>query len=727
MDWMQNAHWENRMKSRKKEKPVKYKHTGLLIVIGIVLAVVSFCMLTWYDRQRVNQVADQTLAFVKKHVERFENYTENDKIKDLYHLLEKTQELDERLKDSSHGQKEMILSYVKEQHLSGVVVLDGKRNCVYESAAGEYERWKDIVLSDSVQKLIRYPQEVYLTQMTRDGNVYEIAAIARKDKDGALICYAGKSEREIYEEKRNMKELLSGFSFDMDGVVAITDGAHIQSSNEEDLQGLSTDQSFALYKENSRVQKGKLVCLNGKDGQWYGKAKRMKSYNLYAFFPAASVHMTRITGTVGILAAYLMLVLLFMLFRSYTERRSMLQIQRHEQAYQQKLRESAQAAEQANMAKTDFLRRMSHDIRTPINGIRGMVEICRHSMGDPQKQEECLDKIMASSSFLMELVNDVLDMNKLESGNIRLEEKPFDLLEVLQEVNDVIGVQAESCGVSYLVENDKLPYHYLIGSSLHLRQVLQNIISNGVKYNRVGGMVHVIYRELSMDNNRILLEFICTDTGCGMSPEFQSHAFEPFAQEEGAVRTRYAGTGLGLPIAKKLVEQMGGSISFASVQGEGTTFTIRIPFQVDEERKNNPQNSTQKYSIEWLKILLAEDNDLNMEIAEFVLQNAGAQVTKAWNGKEALELFEQSEEGTYDVILMDLMMPVMGGLEATAKIRELDRPDAKTIVIIAMTANAFMDDVERSLAAGMNAHLPKPLDAEKLIEEICKQQSSDTV
>lgn len=727
MDWMQNAHWENRMKSRKKKKPAKYKHTGLLIVIGIVLAVVSFCILTWYDRQRVNQVADQTLAFVKKHVERFENYTENDKIKDLYHLLEKTQELDERLKESSHGQKEMLLSYVKEQHLSGVVVLDGKRNCVYESAAGEYERWKDIVLSDSVQNLIRYPQEVYLTQMTREGNVYEIAAITRKDKDGALICYAGKSEREIYEEKRNMKELLSGFSFDMDGVVAITDGKNIQSSNEEDLQGLSTDQSFALYKENSRVQKGKLVCLNGKDGQWYGKAKRMKSYNLYAFFPAASVHMTRITGTVGILAAYLMLVLLFMLFRSYTERRSMLQIQRQEQAYQQKLRESAQAAEQANMAKTDFLRRMSHDIRTPINGIRGMVEICRHSMGDPQKQEECLDKIMASSSFLMELVNDVLDMNKLESGNIRLEEKPFDLLEVLEEVNDVIGVQAESCGVSYLVENDKLPHHYLIGSSLHLRQVLQNIISNGVKYNRVGGMVHVIYRELSMENNRILLEFICTDTGCGMSPEFQSHAFEPFAQEEGTVRTRYAGTGLGLPIAKKLVEQMGGSISFVSVQGEGTTFTIRIPFQMDEERKNNPQNSTRKCSIEGLKILLAEDNDLNMEIVEFVLQNAGAQVTAAWNGKEALELFEQSEAGTYDVILMDLMMPVMGGLEATAKIRELDRPDAKTIVIIAMTANAFMDDVERSLAAGMNAHLPKPLDAEKLIEEICKQQSSDTV
>ena len=398
--------------------------------------------------------------------------------------------------------------------------------------------------------------------------------------------------------------------------------------------------------------------------------------------------------------------------------------------YQKKLEKSVEQAEQANVAKTDFLRRMSHDIRTPINGIRGMVDICRYNIGNQKKQEECLDKIMLSSTFLMELVNDVLDMNKLESGQIRLEEKPFSIHEILKEVETVVGMAATEHGITLTVKMGEIIHENLLGSSLHIRQILQNIASNAVKYNKTNGKVVLECRELPSENEKAVFEFVCTDTGIGMSPEFQKHAFEPFAQEKTSARTSYAGTGLGLAIVKKLVEQMEGTIRFVSKPGEGTQFTIVIPFLVDrtmEKETEDEQGTDEKKGIKNDKILLVEDYEINMEIAKFVLENEGAKVKEAWNGKEAVDIFAASEPGEYDVILMDLMMPVMGGLEASQRIRMMSREDAKTIPIIAMTANAFADDEERSLSAGMDAHISKPLDAEQFIQvisDICRKRKN---
>lgn len=399
-----------------------------------------------------------------------------------------------------------------------------------------------------------------------------------------------------------------------------------------------------------------------------------------------------------------------------------------EMDYQKKLEKSVEQAEQANIAKTDFLRRMSHDIRTPINGIRGMVDICRYYIGNPKKQEECLDKILLSSTFLMELVNDVLDMNKLESGQIKLEEKPFSISEILKEVETVVGMAATEQGITLTVKKGEINHENLLGSSLHVRQILQNITSNAVKYNKPNGKVILECRELPPKNEKAVFEFVCTDNGIGMSPEFQEHAFEPFVQENSSARTSYTGTGLGLAIVKKLVEQMEGTIHFVSEPGKGTRFTLVIPFLPDdsiEMQTEQTQSTDAVKGIENDKILLVEDYEINMEIARFVLENEGAQVQEAWNGKEAVDLFAASEPGGYDVILMDLMMPVMGGLEAAQCIRKLEREDAKTVPIIAMTANAFADDEERSLAAGMDAHISKPLDAEKLIQvisDICKKR-----
>ena len=395
--------------------------------------------------------------------------------------------------------------------------------------------------------------------------------------------------------------------------------------------------------------------------------------------------------------------------------------------YKHQLMEAAEDARRANLAKTDFLRRMSHDIRTPINGIQGMVAIADHFPNDLGKQQECRDKVREASGFLLDLVNSILDMNKLESGAIVLEQKPFHLLEVLQEINDIAKMNADLRGLKISVDHTKVKHTHLIGSPLHLKQILQNIDGNAVKYNRDGGSISFTATEIACANGMVTYQFVCADTGRGMSREFLSHAFEPFAQEDTSARTAYMGTGLGLPIAKQLAEMMGGTITVESEQNVGTTFITTIPFEIDtayEAGRAIPQEMPQG-DVTGTRVLLVEDNELNTEIAKFILENAGMLVTTARNGKEAVDMFAASEEGWFELILMDVMMPVMDGLTATRAIRAMQRTDARSIPIFAMTANAFVDDIEESRRAGMNEHLSKPLDEKSMMrmiqKYICKQ------
>ena len=383
-----------------------------------------------------------------------------------------------------------------------------------------------------------------------------------------------------------------------------------------------------------------------------------------------------------------------------------------EKEYQKKLKV-------AGDAKTNFLRRMSHDIRTPINGIRGIIEIADHNPDDLKLQKEYRDKIKTATGFLLDLVNSILDMSKLESGEIKLEHKPFNLHKLLQRNNEITIMQCKDCGINYHVKMNKNMHLDLIGSPLHLQQVLMNLASNAVKYNKKDGEIFVGAREVSCTEDTVEYEFLCQDTGIGMSEEFQKHLFEPFTQENTDARTKYAGTGLGMAITKELVDLQGGRIEVESKMGEGTKFLVYLTFEIDHSPKKEVEVEEKKeYSIAGLKILLVEDNDLNMEVAQYLLEEKGAVITKAWNGQEAIELFSASDVGEYDVILMDIMMPVMGGWEATRQIRKLQREDAAAIPIIAMSANAFQDDIEHSKKAGMNGHVIKPLDMKELIKTI---------
>ena len=387
--------------------------------------------------------------------------------------------------------------------------------------------------------------------------------------------------------------------------------------------------------------------------------------------------------------------------------------------YQEQLKRIAQEAEKANISKTDFLRRMSHDIRTPINGIRGITQIANHFPEDLQKQQECRDKVLTASGFLLNLVNDILDMNKMESGTLQLEEKTFDLRKVLGESTGIVEMQGHEKGISLNLGAVNIIHNQLVGSPLHLQQILQNIGSNAVNYNHVGGKIIVGCQEISSDDRTAVFEFTCTDNGIGMSEEFQEHLFEPFTQENRLEQKANMGTGLGMTIVSQLVKLMGGQICFTSKVDEGTSFVITLPFQISSDRESKmPESSVENVSLKGKRALLVEDNELNMEIAQFILENENMLVRCAWNGKEAVDIFARAKPGEYNLILMDIMMPVMDGLEAARQIRAMDRPDAKLIPIVAMSANAFQDDVERSKKAGINKHIAKPLTGESVIREI---------
>ena len=385
---------------------------------------------------------------------------------------------------------------------------------------------------------------------------------------------------------------------------------------------------------------------------------------------------------------------------------------------QQELQNALVEAQSANKAKTSFLNNMSHDIRTPINGIMGMLTILEKSGNDAERAKDCMNKIHESSKLLLSLINDVLDMAKLESDTVVFSDESINLDQVCQEITESLSFQAEEKGLHVIGEHDDYSGIYVWSNAVHLKKILMNLFTNSMKYNKVNGFIYMSMRTIERSEDHMTCEFKIKDNGIGMSEEFiKNELFTPFVQADNSPRSDYNGTGLGMPIVKQLVEKMGGTITVESKLGEGSCFTVVLPFEIDTNARPEEKEDFNA-DISGVRILLVEDNELNAEIAEFMLTENGAKVETVKNGLEAVQHFEACESGTYDVILMDVMMPVMDGLTATKTIRSLERQDAKTIPIIAMTANAFREDAERCMEAGMNAHLAKPLDDEKIKQTI---------
>ena len=600
---------------------------------------------------------------------------------------------------------------------------EGKTDCEYSTDESLTNEITAYLQKDIIMDFAGYEERSYSERFTReDGSRIDIAACARKDEPGIVAIYYYTSLEFTRNYTLTIQGLLKGYSTQKDGTIIVADNGIVVASNDESLLGQNTADNEVVQAMKRHTDSQHIYHLKNEGIGCYGIMLKQRDYYIYAYLPDTEVFHNLPFGVISVIFFYFLMFSIFWFWTYRTNLAHRKQEQEKDEKYKAELLIAAKKAEAANEAKTEFLQRMSHDIRTPINGIRGLVNMADHYADDMEKQTEYRTKVKEASNLLLELVNDVLDMSKLESGEIVLEEIPFNLSSISREVFVVIEQMAAEQNIRVAWEKKEITHRDFIGSPGYVKRVMMNILSNAVKYNKENGQIYVSCVEIPSEQPEMTtMEFVCRDTGIGMAEEFQKHIFEPFAQEHTGSRAKFAGTGLGMAISKKLVEEMGGTITFESEKGVGTTFVIRVPFKIDlDADKREESKDVSEKSIKGMHVLLAEDNELNMEIAEFLLQNEGAEVTRAWNGQEIVELFRKSESGEFDVILMDIMMPIINGYEAAKRIRSLDREDAKKIPIIAMTANAFTEDRIRAKEAGMDEHVAKPIDVELLIKVIHK-------
>ena len=671
----------------------------------------------------------EIVNYVKVQCSTYTHYNESSESKSLLRAIESARQMSTNIKMETENGGHLSEDFLKENlqtlWVDGILVLDaeGKTDCEYsmdEPLTGEITEYlqKDIIMD-----FTGYEERSYSERFTRkDGSHIDIAACARKDAPGIVAIYYYTSSEFARNYTLTIQSLLNGYSTQKDGTIIVADEGIVVASNDESLLGQNTADNEVVQAMKRHTDSQHIYHLKNEGTGCYGIMLKQRDYYIYAYLPDTEVFHNLPLSVAGVIFLYFLMFSIFWFWTYRTNLAHRKQEQEKDEKYKAELLIAAKKAEAANEAKTEFLQRMSHDIRTPINGICGMLDVADHYADDMKKQTECRGKIKEASHLLLELVNDVLDMSKLESGEVVLEEIPFNLSSISREVFVVIEQIAAEQNIRIVWEKKEITHRDFIGSPGYVKRVMMNILSNAVKYNRENGHIYITCTEIPSEQpGMTTMEFVCRDTGIGMTEAFQKQIFEPFAQEHTGSRTKFAGTGLGMPISKKLIEKMGGTITFESAEGIGTTFVIRVPFKIDLDVDiREEQADVSEKSIKGLHILLAEDNELNMEIAEFMFQNEGTEVTKAWNGQEAVELFEKSRPGEFDVILMDIMMPVMNGYEATKMIRSLDREDAKVIPIIAMTANAFAEDRLRAKEAGMNEHIAKPVDAKLLVKIIHK-------
>ena len=701
------------------------RYERIAAAIGAVLVIVVGFNTMRAESAQTREQLGNTIDYVKEQCTTYTRYNAAAVTKSLMRIMDNAQQVNRNIGyEGSAVDEERLRFYAQEQRLTGIILLDtdGSVQCEYNGDLLNFLTLQEYIERDTVLNVVRYPQKTYASRIDLpDGSYVDISAYGRTDVPGVIVAYYHTTAEYARNYTLTIQGSLAGYNTRDDGVIVVANGDRIIASNDEELADTKVEDSRILQQIKANLSSAAVGHFKCDGSTYFGGLDRSRDYYIYAYVSDRMVATDMVKNMMAALIIYLVMLTAIQMFRRRSTREYLAERDRREREFREQLMESAEKAEQANRAKTEFLQRMSHDIRTPINGIRGMIEIANYYKDDPDKQTECRKKIWDASGLLLELVNEVLDMGKLESGEIMLEEREFDLKELLDSVGIVVDKQARERGITIITDGYTVEHRCLLGSPLHLRRLLMNIISNAVKYNRVGGEIRLgCCEKPSADPETAQIEFTCADTGIGMSEEFQKHVFEPFAQERNTARSEYGGTGLGMPIAKSLAEKMGGTLSFVSRQGVGTTFTLSLPFRICHapEKRNKPKRLLQTSSIAGLHVLVAEDNRMNMEIAEFVLNVEEAFIIKAVNGEEAVRIFADSRPGEIDAILMDVMMPVMDGLEATRRIRAMKRPDARTIPIIAMTANAFAEDRQRAFAAGMDMHIAKPLEGSEMVETL---------
>lgn len=701
----------------------------IVVLLGIALSAAAGMTSYGYTTAQAEQRFSDVVDYVATQSLSYDAFNSAYATKNLIRVMEIAGEAARDMERDGSVDNATLEQYADQFNVTALIVTDASGNLVSESSKDDvgYESLAANLKEAPVLEVAAHPLKSYTARITlADDSVADIGCVARRDGEGIVVAVRHQSAKAVASNTLKLQSLLDGYETIDSGNIVIENDGKVVATNavEPAVSGV-----FDLPATDAIVVNGiKERCLAGKvrlvndSGEWYlGTFGKARDFYVYTYAPAQRYFEVVAAVVASVLALYGGVIATVVLVRRRAESQRFADLLLQERDYGDKLAKAAREASSANSAKTEFLRRMSHDLRTPINGIRGMVEVGNANADDLQKQTECRSKIWTASGLLLDLANEALDMSRLESGQVDLNLVPTDMVALNREVCDILERQAEERLVTIICDQRTLDHPYARVSVTHLKRLLLNIAGNAVKYNRQGGYVRLTCREVEPVDGVPVYEYTIADNGIGMSEEFQQHLYEPFSREEQQVEGASSGTGLGASIAKQLVELMGGTMSFTSALGRGTTFTICLPFEKCKSSEI-PQavrvDAGDSDVIQGLRVLLVEDNDLNAEIAQFTLDRAGAVVTHVKDGESAVETFAASAPHEYDVVLMDIMMPGIDGLEATRQIRALDREDAATTPIIAVSANAFADDRRLSREAGMNAHLSKPVSSQDLVEAL---------
>ena len=701
-----------------------------LIVGAAILAIVALVTMQ-ADMAATQRILETTTSYIKEQCNRYDRIALASETKSLMRVIESGKQVAHQIAENDGlSNKSSLQEYANESYLSGIMVLDKRGNTVseYHENGQIPKEVIDALYSPALRNVALHPEVRYAIRLhSEDGGETDLTAIPRQDKSGMIVAYYHTPMEYMNSFHLSIGSLLTGYSLENDGTIVVSRDDTIIASNDETLVGKSTHDVPILRKIKSAQSTNRLSHARQEGSsihQNFGLKKRGRDFDVYAYLPERSVFANTPQTLFLTLIGYIVVLAGFSMIRWRAAQRAQAELAEQLQDKNEQLSQAVQQAERENAAKTSFLSRMSHDIRTPLNGIIGLLEIDAAHPEDTALLRANRAKMRIAADHLLSLINDVLQMSKLESGEITLANEPLNLEQMATDVLTIVSQRAAESGITIVRDpgSDPLPAAWVYGSPLHLRQIFLNIFANCIKYNKVGGSVTALIQCTSKTEKTVTYRWTISDTGIGMSEEFLQHIFDPFTQANTDARSVYQGTGLGMAIVKALVEKMHGSIAVRSQEGKGSTFIITIPFSIAPPPQTTKTECLAKHtrSIRGRHLLLAEDNALNAEIAEVLLTDAGAKVTHVSNGQQALQTFQNHFEGTFDAILMDIMMPVMDGLSATRAIRALHRPDAATIPIIAMTANAFEEDAQNCLAAGMNAHLAKPLDLQKLLRTIAE-------
>ena len=701
----------------------------LIVLLGIALSVVAGMMSYGYTTAQAEQRFADVVDYVATQSLSYEAFNNAYVTKNLIRVMEIAGEVARTIERDGSADNATLKQYADQFNVSALIVTDASGNLLSESSTDGvgYESLAAYLKEAPVLEVASHPLKSYTARITlADDSVADIGCVTRQGGEGIVIAVRHQSAKAVASNTLKLQSLLDGYETIDSGNIVIENDAKVVATNAVEP---TTSGAFVLPATDATIVDSiKERCLAGRvslvnaNGEWYlGTFGKARQFYVYTYTSARRYFETVAVVVASVLVLYGGAIAATALARRHAERQRLTDLLLQERDYGDKLAKAAREASSANSAKTEFLRRMSHDLRTPINGIRGMVEVGDANADDLQKQTECRSKIWTASGLLLDLANEALDMSRLESGQVDLDLVPTNLVVLNREVCDILERQAEERLVTIICDQQTLDHPYARVSVTHLKRLLVNIAGNAVKYSRRGGYVRLACREVEPVDGVPIYEYTIADNGIGMSEQFQQHLYEPFSREEQRVEGASSGTGLGAPIAKQLVELMGGTMSFTSTLGQGTTFTIRLPFE-QCKRSEIPQavrvDAVDVDAVRGLRVLLVEDNELNAEIAQFTLDRAGAIVTHVKDGESAVETFAASAPHEYDVVLMDIMMPGIDGLEATRQIRALEREDAATTPIIAVSANAFAEDRRLSREAGMDAHLSKPVSSQELVEAL---------